>query len=180
MASARVNEVKNRIPEPDSTIEVVTDIFNAKIASIEEIRREISFDNSIVGDAAKHFALANRLEARYLHFKQVITDSQNALKDAQSEVRSIQTYYNELAKKLKAEEREKIRIADTKYTPPEKPVKAPKAPSVKKYSDKEIREASGISGIPEQVLKLMCYSQNITVKEAIQQYAQVMNAKKGA
>ena len=170
-AKTRVAELEtNRVPSPDTTIEVITDIFNAQIASIEEWRKEIELDTTIIN---KHFELAQRMEARYLHLKSVITDAQNTLKTAQNDSRSIQTYYNDLAKRLKSEERERIRIADVQYHPPEKPTKATKAPSVKKYNKIEIREASGISGIPEQILTMLCVTHNVSVKEAIQMFRQI-------
>lgn len=159
------------IPLPDTSIQVATDIFNAKIAALEDIRKEIEADSTIEN---KHFELAKRLEARYTHFKQIIIDAQKAEKDAQHESRTILTYYNDLAKKLKEDERAQIKLNDTQYQPPAKPTKPVKAPSVKKYSKAEIREAAAKSGIPEQMLTMICLQRNCSVAEAIQAYAQVM------
>lgn len=170
---ARVAERVNpaTLPQPDTSITVLSDIFNAKIALLEDIRKEIDADESIVN---KHFALAERLQTRYEHLKQVIIDAQKVEKDAQSESRTILTYYNDLAKKLKEDERAKIRLNDTQYQPPVKPTKTPKAPTVKKYNKTEIREMAAKSGIPEAMLTQICLSRNCPVTEAVQVYRQVM------
>lgn len=155
---------RKEINQPDTSIEVVTDIFNAKIASIDSIRVEIENDASIEN---KHFELAHRLEERFLHFRQLIIESQQIIKDAQAETRTIQTYYNDLAKKLKQEEREKIKIQNVEYRPPEKPVKAIKAPTVKKYDKSAIRDASQKSGIPEALIQMTCVARQVTPIQAI-------------
>jgi hypothetical protein len=166
-AEERVIEVKTRIPEPDTTIQVTTDIFNSHIAAIEEWRKEI--DATIVGEQARHEALAFKMQERYLHLKTVI----EAGKAAQAESRTIQTYYNDISKKIREEIRAQIKIADVQYHPPEKPVKAPKIPSLKKTNRAEIREASQLSGIPESVLTILCNTRNMSVKDAIQFCKQV-------
>ena len=175
-ADARVAEVSaSHIPEPDSSIQVSTDIFNAHIASIEEIRKAVESDTNIQEGDDKKNELARRLEARYLHLKSVISQAQDEIKNAQSETRAIQTYYNELAKKLKEEVRKQIQIQDVKYTPPEKPVKKVKTPTVKKSNKKEIREVAGISGIPEQILTIICLQRNCTPKDAVQFFRQAQS-----
>lgn len=153
-----------RIPEPDTTVQVAQDFFNAQVESIESWRKEIEADASI---SEKHFALAQRMEARYAHFKQVIQDANNALKEAQSGSRAIQTAFNELRKQLTAEQRERIKIQHVEYKPPEKAPKKPTAPKVKTYDKKAIREAAERSGIPEQLLTMVCMQRNVSPVEAI-------------
>lgn len=157
-------EQRKTLTQPDSTIQVSSDIFNAKIATIEEWRKAIDEDNSVEN---KHFELSKRMETRFLHLKQVITDAQLALKDAQNEQRAIQSYYNELAKKLKAEEREKIKIQDVQYHPPEKPTKKVSAPKVKVFDRASVKQAASESGIPEMLIQLTCTARNVTAVEAV-------------
>jgi hypothetical protein len=168
-AEQRVRELENNrpaanIPQVDSSIQVSTDIFNAKIASIEELRKQVESDETITN---KHFALAQKLEERYNHLKSVITEAQNTLRESQNEHRAIQTYYNELAKKLRDEERERIKIQDVQYRPPEKPTKKPTAPKVKVFDKHSIKQASADSGIPEMLITLTCTARNISAIEAV-------------
>jgi hypothetical protein len=152
------------LPQPDSTITVIHEIFNAKIASYDELRKEIDSNPAIEN---KHFALAEKVESRYLHFKQVIIDAQNTIKDASQEVRAAQTFYNDLAKKLREDERAKIKISDVQYHPPEKPVKSIKVPTVKKYNKSDIKEAASKSGIPENLIYMTCIARKCTPLEAV-------------
>lgn len=161
-SESRVQET--RIPRPDSSIQISTDIFNAKIASINELKNAIEKDESTEN---KHFALARVLDERYKHLKEVITGATDTIRDASNEVRAIQTYYNDLAKKLKTEEREAIKIADVKYQPPEKPTKKVSAPTVKKYDKQQIKMASAQSNIPEALIQMTCVARQVTPMEAV-------------
>jgi ribosomal protein L20A (L18A) len=155
---------KNRQPAPDTSISITQDLFNSKIASINEWKKEIEADSTIEN---KYFALAERMGARYELLYSIITKAQQAVKDAQGEQRVIQSYYNDLSKKLRADEREKIKIADVRYVPPEKPISKPKAPTVKKYDKVAIREAAQLSNFPEQVIQMICVARQVTPVEAV-------------
>lgn len=163
---ARVDAIESSrvIPAPDYSIQVVQDIHNAKIASIVELRKAIDADSTIEN---KHFALASVLSERYQHLKIVVTQASTTIREAQSEQRAIQTYWNDLSKKLKLEEREKIKIADVQYRPPEKPVKSIKAPSLRKYDKAAIREAALQTGIPESRIQMVCTAKDCTPLDAV-------------
>lgn len=153
------------ISQPDTTIKVSQDIFNAKIASIEDLRKAIDADATIENKA---FALASVLNERYIHLKNVLIPERQALvNDGLTEERAIQSYYNDLSKKLREKERAEIKIQDVRYQPPDKPVKTPKAPTVKKYDKNAIRDAALASGLAENLIQMVCLQRNVSPLEAV-------------
>lgn len=157
----------------DHSIQIIQDIFNAETVAIVEIRDAIDNDASIT---EKHFTLAKSLEDRHTHFQSIIDAARDTLTEAQSKQRAIQQYYNELANKLRVEEREKIKLKDVNYKPIEKAkVSKPKAPSVKKLDKAElIRTANSIAKEFPQVpvnlimpnLQTLVISKNMTLEAA--------------
>jgi hypothetical protein len=152
------------IPIEDTTIRVVSDLFNAHTASIEALRICVESDDTIEN---KNYEFARKLEQRYLNNKQIIEKSRNITQQTLADNRAIQTRYNELAKQLRAEEREKIKIQDTKYQPVVKPVKPVKILTVKNYDMKGIKIAAQLANIPEQIITGICLVKNITPNEAV-------------
>jgi hypothetical protein len=148
--------------EIDSTIRISTDVFNAKMLPIEELRKQIEADDSIEN---KHFKLAEFLTQRFTHLKKVVFEKKTEMEVMAAEQRAIQVYLNNLANKLKQEEREKLRIQDINYKP-DSPKKV-KTPSLKKKIDKkEIRKYALELGIEEYTLQIFCISKNISVADA--------------
>ena len=167
-ANKRIQDAKTI----DHSIQIIQDIFNAETVAIVEIRDAIESDASIT---EKHFALAKSLEERHTHFQDVINAARDTIREAESKQRAIQQYYNELANKLRAEEREKIKLKDVNYKVPERKVAKPKAPSVKKLDKAElIRTANAISKEFPQVpvnlimpnLQTLVISKNMTLEAA--------------
>ena len=155
--------------EVDTQIRISTDIFNLKTMAIHEMKKAIDEDPSVPADQ-KYFELAKLLDSRYTKLIDVIFGARNEVIQAENEQRAIQVYYNELGKRLRTEEREKIRLKDANYKPLEvKPEKTPKAPKLKKPDVNEIRAACVKHGIPEaaNVIALFCLTQNKTVEDAI-------------
>lgn len=113
----------------DSAINIQTDIFNAKTVSINALKLEIEKS----GIENPHFELAKVLDARYKHLKDVIFSNRAQITDAENEQRAIQTHYNELAKKLRSEERTQLQLKDVNYKPSMPDLKKVKAPAVKQY-----------------------------------------------
>lgn len=148
----------------DNSIRLSTDIFNAKIASITELKKAIDADDSI---EQKHFKLAEVLNERYQRLTSVIFDKRQEVVEAENEQRAIQHYYNELSKKLKAEEREKIKLADLEYKPESAPVKVKATPKPKKYDKTGIAAQALLTGIPEVVIQMVCVQNDITPEAAV-------------
>lgn len=180
-ADARVEESRQnadarakitKAQQIDHSIQIIQDIFNAETVAIVDIRNVIDADESI---PEKHFALAKSLEDRHTHFQDVINAARDTIKEAESKQRAIQQYYNELANKLRVEEREKIKLRDVNYKPLEKKIAKPKAPSIKKFDKAElIRTANAINKEFPQVpinlimpnLQTLVISKNMTLEAA--------------
>lgn len=132
----RINVIKlmaqNR--QIEYSVKILPDIFNAKMKSIIELHSALSSDESIKNP---DFHLAQLMEKRQNHLDEVFNRNSRENDEIRTEQRVIQQYYNELANKLRAEEREQIHIKNLEYKPAEPKVKKPKAPSTKAVSAKE-------------------------------------------
>jgi|SRR5215510_2195500 len=162
---SRVVETSRAI---DSTIQVRTDLFNAATVEIIDIKKAIDENPEITN---KPYALAEELTNRFNHFKQVIFDAQEAIVNAGNGQRAIQVYLNQLANSLRAEEREKLKIADINYKPTSKPAKVRTiSTSQTKKSTKldkaELRKYAAELGVAESTLQMVVVSRGITVEAA--------------
>ncbi len=177
----RAIRVKHKFAEVDSQIRISTDIFNAKTVAIHELKKIIDATPSIPADK-KYFELASLLSQRYDKLIDIIFGARDEILHAESEQRAIQTYYNELGKKLRADEREKIRLKDATYKPIEKVdvKKTPRAPSIKKVDGNEIRAACARHEIPQAIpiITMLMVAKKIGVEEAIKTFKETMLAKK--
>lgn len=163
-----MNDVLKRQREIDTSINISTDLFNARTVAIVEMKAAIDQDNTIEN---KEFELASRLKERFTHLKQVVFDIDKQRLEATTEQRSIQQYLNELANRLRTEEREQLRLSDISYQPKppkvvsDKPRKkrGPKKPT---FDKAELKRVAGEMGIPEFTLQMTCVSKNCTPTEA--------------
>lgn len=132
----RINVIKlmaqNR--QIEYSVKILPDIFNAKMKSIVELHAAFTADESIKN---ADFHLAQIMEKRHNHLRDVLIERQRQNDEDRTEQRAIQQYYNELANKLRAEEREQIHIKNLEYKPAEPKIKKPKAPSTKAVSAKD-------------------------------------------
>jgi len=138
----------------DSAIVVKTDLFNAATVAIMDLKKAIDNDETITN---KPYALASELKDRFEHFKTVVFDLNNQLVEAGNQQKAIQVYLNNLANQLRAEEREKLKIADINYKP--NLVKNPtlrtiktSGTSSKKATKGEIKKAAQANGFSEFTL----------------------------
>jgi hypothetical protein len=171
----RAVAVQHKFKAIDATLNISTDIFNAETVSIHEAKKAIDEDPSIPTEQ-KHYELAKLVEARYDKLSDIISSRRQEITEAESKQRALQTYYNELGKRLRTEERESIRLRDASYKPIEpKHIKTPKAPSIKKLNSNEIREACAQAGIPEAVtfITMFMVAGKISVADAIDKYKAV-------
>ena len=152
----------------DNSIQVRTDLFNAATTAIVDLKKAIDENPEI---ANKPYALAEELTTRFNHFKQVVFDAQQQIMEAGNHQKAIQVYLNQLANSLRAEEREKLKIADINYKP------ATVKPTVKRVStsqtkkstklDKaELRKFAAELGVSEFTLQMVVVSKGITVEAA--------------
>lgn len=144
------------------------DVHNSHLASINQLRDTINADETIP-QHDKHYALARSLDNRFKHLLSLQKDLNDQLKSALEEQKQLQVYYNELAKKLRADEREKLTIRDVTYKPIIKtgPAPKPKQVVVKPYDKNSVRDAARESGLPEQAIMIVCQSRNVSAVEAV-------------
>lgn len=145
----------------DTTIETKEDFFNAKTLSIIEMKAQIEQDSTIERKV-KHFELSKRLLVQFKHLRERIFKRQEENVKDTSSMRGIQQYLNEHANKLRADQREKIKLEDINYKP-STPKKA-KAPKVKKakFDKKELKKYSDLlGGGVEYTLQMLCVAQNL-------------------
>lgn len=117
-------------------IRVITDIFNAKTVAIVKLGEAINADPNVPDDQ-KSFRLSQIIDERFTHLEDAIKNTKASLADMENEQVAIQQYYNALSKKLRAEEKDKIRLKDLTYQITEPTLKKPKAPSTKSTSAKD-------------------------------------------
>jgi hypothetical protein len=165
------NPVSNAVLQSkqiDSTIQVRTDLFNAATTAIMDLKKSIDDDPTIDN---KPYALASTLKERFEHYKQVVFELNEKIVEAGNQQKAIQVYLNNLANQLRAEERERLKIADISYKP------VPPRSSVKKISttqtgkkgkiDKvELRKYAAELGISEFTLQMVVVQKGISVADA--------------
>lgn len=113
----------------DQSIEMSSDIWNAKTVDLDALIKAINADESIEN---KPYARAKLAMERIETFSKAIFDHEQALVDARIGLRHSKTYLNQIISDLREAEREEFRLKDITY--PVKPVKTPKpkGPGTKK------------------------------------------------
>lgn len=159
----------------DESLAIQTDIFNAQTVSIEELRKAIEADPTIT---EKHFTLAKFLSERYENLQELIIGARSSIVEAETRKRAILTHYIELSKKLRQEEREKLRFQDLKYQPAPVKTVSPRKVSTKKADKEEAVRISKESGVPLQILLLLALTKNLSYKDAAIEFKKVENSVK--
>lgn len=165
--------------EVDNAIQVRTDLFNAATTSIVELKATIDANAEITN---KPYALAEELTKRFEHYKQVVFELSEQIVAAGNNQKAIQVYLNQLANQLRAEEREKLKIADINYKPnPVKPVKTKSVKTTgtsKKLDKAELKKYAAELGVSEFTLQMLCVSKGITPEMAANQLRKSINEAK--
>lgn len=168
----RVNNVKSiyaQNRQVEQSIRILPEIFNAKMMAIVELAKAVDIDPEIPADE-KQFRLAKILDERYHHLKEILVEHRKTITEIENEQRAINQYYNDLAKKLRADQREKIRLKDVTYQPVEpKTIKKPRAPKFseeKEYVAKLEGEFPHMKGKVHGILKAIMVSQKVTPEHA--------------
>lgn len=147
MQQARVDEMNaqtiiERNKQIESTIKVDTDIHNAKMIAIVDLKKSIDEDSSIPADK-KLFTLAKVIDDRYVVLKDALAKLRQDTIENENEQRAIQTYYNELAKRLKDDERAQLKLKDVNYKPIEGKPKKSTAPKTKQLDKIQLAKFAG-------------------------------------
>ena len=165
-----LHDFLNRSRAIDDSIQIRQDIFNAQTIAIIELKARIDSDESITN---KPFALAEELDIRFKHLKQVIFEENEKQLARSNEQKAIQIYLNNLANLLRAEEREKLKLSDISYKPLDKKPTVKKV-TTKKFSKIDIRNKAKELGVPESVLQMIVISKNMTVDQAAEHIKKTM------
>lgn len=128
--------------EIESSIHVDTDIHNAKMIAIVDLKKSIDEDSTILPEQ-KLFTLAKTIDDRYEVLKTALGNLKQEITENENEQRAIQTYYNELAKKLKEDERAQLKLKDVNYKPIEGKPKKSTAPKTKQLDKIQLSKFAG-------------------------------------
>jgi len=154
----------------DSSIRVKSDIFNAATIAIVNIKKSIDENPEVTN---KPYALAEELMKRFGHFTKVIFDGNQQISEIAKQIsaagtnqQAIQIYLNQMANQLRAEEREKLRIADINY----KPQPVTKVAKIKtsgtarkgKLDIKELQKYAKDVGVELFTLQMFCVQKGVT------------------
>ena len=113
------------IEPPTDNIRTATDFFNAETKALAVIEAEINASELTPDE--KVFELVRRTRERYTKFKSILFEAMSVQVEIVNKQRAQQHYLNELASKIRKEEREKYHLADISYVPKEAPTKVKKA-----------------------------------------------------
>ncbi len=164
----------------DEQLHLSSDIFTAKTVPIEDIRKAIWANPDIAPDK-KFFEFVSECKRRITHLQTVIFDLDKKKIEAYSEQKAWHVTMNDYANKLRADEREALKISDITYdvkmpkpiTPKAIKTKLPTKDSKKELRDmtaafnKELKEAGIKMEVPEFMVQGLIVSKNWTVEQAI-------------
>jgi hypothetical protein len=150
----------------DDRIQIRSDIFNAETTAIVDIAKAVEDDASITN---KPYTIASVVKERFDKFQSAVFELNQQIADLNIKQKAIQVYLNNLSNKLRAEEREKLKISDINYKPKE--VKLTGGPkkikTAKNKIDKaEVKRFALQLGIGESTLQMMCVAKNISPEAA--------------
>jgi len=171
-----LNKVLEQARLIDNSIQVKEDIFNAETISILDLKKSIDSDPAI---SNKPYKLFETLLERFNHFTQVIFDKQHEIVEDGNRQKAIQIYFNEYSNTLRAEEREKFRIADINYKPSvTKPVVKTIKTSPKKIDKIALKKYATELGVNEFILQMLVVSKGVSVEKAAELLRKSINETK--
>lgn len=190
---ARVNELKASYPpgmnilnerlreshEILNSIKIRSDVFNAETVAIMDIKKTIDADDSIPIDQ-KYFTWVKETTLLNYSLKKAIFENSEEGVRLVNRQQAIQTNLNELANKLRIDEREKLKLINIDYKPTSVKVSKPKENKVgtKKFDRAELKKWASLSGAPEAVLQGICVAKNMSPELAASHYQSIIQATK--
>jgi len=153
--------------EVDYSVEVRTDLFNAAIVPIIELKKLIDEDSTIQLEN-KHFELTAKVMERIDHLSTTIFDMDEEKLALVNERHKWQVQFNELSSRLSQEEKDKLKIKDINYQPRSIVIKKPKAPAKRKFDKVELRKYAAELGIDMYSLQMVVVSKGVSVVEAVE------------
>lgn len=167
-------EVQQSIARVDTQINVRTDIFNATVQSIEELKNEIGEVEN------KNFVLAERLQARINEYKRIVFNLNEQVLQESNKQRATQEYLNNLANKLRAEERERLRLQDISYKPKPvtKPIKTSAVKKSTKFDKAGLKQLALELGMAEFTIQSMIVAKGWTLEQAGNELRRIIKESK--
>jgi hypothetical protein len=165
----RIEAMYDQMEKEKQDIKVVTDIFNAKVLAIVDMKSTIDTDDTVTN---KPYAFAKALSERFEHLKNVIFEKNKEIAELGAEQRAIMQELNQLSNKLRETERNELKIADISYTP-----SAPKViklrttsptPSKPKIDKAEVRQLCKENGVPEFMVYQIIVARNVSAVLAVE------------
>jgi hypothetical protein len=153
--------------EIDNSIEVLEQIWNAETTPLVQVKSIIDNDENI---EKKHLALATFISERITQFKEAIFTIDEKKVELANKMRRDQVYLQELAPKLTAEQREKLRVADLSYTPAtpkkKKVVKKGERRGPKRFTKKQLDAVAKEFGYDPYMIKTLALQKGVDLVEA--------------
>lgn len=174
----KINQLIADSNKIDQSIQLVTDIFNAQTTAIVDLLKAIDDDATIENKA---FAKASTVVDRIKHFSKVLFEAKEQVILAENAIRAGQVMANQLADKLRADEREKLKLNDIQYTPTAPKTPKPKSTGTRKVSTKvkvdmtEVNVWAGKVGMPYNVIHMRMIKFNMTAEAAARTLAAELN-----
>jgi len=138
-----------------SAISKTEDFFNARTTAMSDRWKQIVADDSI-NTENKHYSFAKEIREHYLHFKSVLSQAIEVQLECSSAMQADQVMLNQLASKLREEERTKLHLQNIDYTPVI-PKKVPKTVRMSK-DDKIAAQYAQLMNIPLETAKRLLFN----------------------
>lgn len=171
-----VNKILIESRAVDNAIQLKTDVFLAKSASLIELLASINANEAIPADM-KEYAYAKECMARFKNRQQAIFEKRAELLELENEARMYQVNVQNTAGKLQAKYRDEFKEVSVNYQPEpiNKKVKTTKPVKVTKAFDKTaLYEAAKKYGVPAMTIRSICVSKGKSVEDAAKELAELM------
>jgi hypothetical protein len=163
-AAIQVTHTVEQSRKIDDAIEIKPDIFAAATVSFVELMAAIQHDDTVPTDD-KGFALVREADRRIQIMRAVIIEQDQIQLARKNEMHAWLTQTREVASKMRADQREKIKQYDLSYTPTTP--KSPKSKPVKTGADiskgelrKAVNEAAAKYQVDASVVRMMLLSRH--------------------
>lgn len=161
-----IQRLADMVRDSDARISSRPEFFNAETMAIEDIRKQLESDNSVLN---KRFELAQIVYQRVVDFEKALFEVNQTRFEMNDRQQANRVYLQSLSQQLTAEEREKVRLKDISYPVQQPKLQTPKAPSTKAKSNKEeLREAAAKYGVDTIAIQTVCIARNLTIEQAIE------------
>lgn len=169
---------ESMVRELDTTIPTRKDLYNAKVPTMQELKAVINADITITN---KNYEIARVMVQQFKHFQNIIFTHQEIVVNAANSLKIIQQEMNDIASKLRSEERANLRIQDINYRPTApkyQPTDSKRKILKPKINKDEVRQIAAVINMPEFMIQSWCLANNVTPIVAAEQLTKLKNETK--